>query len=228
MGLFSPNYDRPGPGIDKNTPPKTGLSLFVEIFVREFWQLVKLNLLFLLTCLPIVTIGAAIGAMNKVTVRMVRDIPNDVWSDYWRGFRENWKSTTVLGLLGAVLFGGGFLGLWLYEPQPILRVVTVAVLIFMSMFWLYLYPLLTSTTLSVSGAIHDALLLPILCFYHSLPACLLIFLLFMLQILFFPLSFPVLFLCGFSIPSFIASFAAWSGIRKHIVRDQEQQASSDT
>lgn len=228
MGLFSFHYDQPGPGIDKNTPPKTGLSLFVEIFVREFWQLVKLNLLFVLTCLPIVTIGAALGAMNKVTVRMVRDIPNDVWSDYWRGFRENWKSTTVLGILGALLFGGGFLGLSLYQAHPVLRVFTAAVLILMGMFWLYLYPLLTSTTLSVREAIHDAFLLPLLCFYHSLPVCLLIFLLFMMQILFLPLSVPILLLFGFSIPCFIASFAAWSGIRRYILHDQNQTPPANT
>ena len=101
MGLFTPNYVKPGPGIDKDAPPKTGLALFFEIFIREFWALVKLNVLFLLTCIPIVTIGAAMGAMTKVTVRMVRDIPNDVWYDYWRGFRENWKASTVLGLITA-------------------------------------------------------------------------------------------------------------------------------
>lgn len=26
MGLFTPNYVRPGPGIDKDQPPKTGLA----------------------------------------------------------------------------------------------------------------------------------------------------------------------------------------------------------
>ena len=114
MGLFTPNYVKPGPGIDKDAPPKTGLALFFEIFIREFWALVKLNVLFLLTCIPIVTIGAAMGAMTKVTVRMVRDIPNDVWYDYWRGFRENWKASTVLGLITALVYGGGLLGLVLY------------------------------------------------------------------------------------------------------------------
>ena len=36
MGLFTPNYVKPGPGIDKDAPPKTGLALFFEIFIREF------------------------------------------------------------------------------------------------------------------------------------------------------------------------------------------------
>ena len=87
------------------------------------------------------------GAMTKVTVRMVRDIPNDVWYDYWRGFRENWKASTVLGLITAPVYGGGLLGLVLYPAGSIIWLVTLAALLILTMVWLYLYPLLTSTTL---------------------------------------------------------------------------------
>lgn len=217
MGLFTPSYLRPGPGIDKNEPPKTGLALFFEILIREFWALIRLNLLFLLTCIPIVTIGAALGAMTKVTVRMVRDIPNDVWYDYWRGFRENWKASTVLGLTGSVLFGGGLLGLMLYPAGSALWLITAVALLILMMFWLYLYPLVTSTTLSLGACVRDAVLLAVLRFYYSLPVALLILGFVLLEILFFPLSIPAILLLGCSIPNFIASFLAWSAIKKHVL-----------
>lgn len=217
MGLFTPNYVRPGPGIDKDQPPKTGLALFFEILIREFWALVRLNLLFLITCIPIVTIGAAIGAMTKVTVRMVRDIPNDVWYDYWRGFRENWKASTVLGLIGALLFGGALLGLTIYPAGSALWLVTAVALLVLIMVWLYLYPLVTSTTLSFTACIRDAVLLAMLRFYYSLPVALLVLACLLLEIMFFPLSIPAILLLGFAIPNFISSFLAWSGIKKHVL-----------
>ena len=57
-GLFNlfPDFAKNGPGIDKDAPPKTGLALFIDIYRREWWNIFKLNLLFLLFCIPVVTI----------------------------------------------------------------------------------------------------------------------------------------------------------------------------
>ena len=46
--MFRPSYLKEGPGIAKDAPEKTGAAWVGETFVREFWQLVKLNVLFLL------------------------------------------------------------------------------------------------------------------------------------------------------------------------------------
>ena len=218
MGLFSPNYEKPGPGIEKDAPAKTGLPLFFEILIREFWELVKLNLIFVLSCLPIVTIGAALGAMTKVTVMMARDIPNDVWHDYWRGFKENWKSATLCGVLAALLFGGGLLGLVLYRSSFPLLAVTAAALLLLSMMWVYVYPLITSTDLTLGQSLQNSLLLGLMLFYHSLPAAAVVGVFLFFEIGFFPLSVPIMLFLGFSIPNFVASFAAWAGIKKLVLR----------
>ena len=81
MVWLRPGWLREGPGIDKDAPPKTGLALFFEIFEREFWQILKLNLLFVVCAAPLVTFGPARAALSRCTVNMVRDIPNDVFSD---------------------------------------------------------------------------------------------------------------------------------------------------
>mgnify|MGYP001548159731 FL=1 len=82
MLWFRPGYLKEGPGIEKDAPPKTGLVLFFEVLVREFWQLLKLNLLFVICALPLVTFGAALAALSRCTRNMVRDVPNDVWDDF--------------------------------------------------------------------------------------------------------------------------------------------------
>ena len=52
--MFRPSYLKEGPGVAKDAPEKTGAAWVGETLAREFWQLVKLNVLFLsipsLTC----------------------------------------------------------------------------------------------------------------------------------------------------------------------------------
>lgn len=38
------NYAKPGPGVSKDEPKKTGLSLYFEIFIKRFWKFITLNL----------------------------------------------------------------------------------------------------------------------------------------------------------------------------------------
>ncbi|MGO8352290.1 hypothetical protein ACC790_37800, partial [Rhizobium johnstonii] len=45
-----------GPGISKDAPKRTGLALFAEILVRDWWEMVKLNILFILAALFVVTL----------------------------------------------------------------------------------------------------------------------------------------------------------------------------
>lgn len=52
MGLFG-GYMKPGPGVDKNAPKKKGVFLYGEIFIRKFWKLVQLNIIYFLCCLPL-------------------------------------------------------------------------------------------------------------------------------------------------------------------------------
>lgn len=47
LGLFG-NYDKPGPGVSKDEPPKAAPIRFFEIFVRKFSKLVQLNLIFVM------------------------------------------------------------------------------------------------------------------------------------------------------------------------------------
>ncbi len=51
MGLFNA-YLKPGPGIDKNIPPKKGVSLFIDILGRKFFKLIEANFLYFIISLP--------------------------------------------------------------------------------------------------------------------------------------------------------------------------------
>lgn len=76
-------------------------------FLTKLADLMILNLLFLLSCIPVVTIGAAWTAMYYVTLKMVRDEEDSIVRGFFRAFRRNWKQATILWLmvlgLGAVI-----------------------------------------------------------------------------------------------------------------------------
>lgn len=71
-------------------------------------DLILVNALWLICCLPIVTIGASTAAMHSVTRKMAACEYYTVWQGFWHGFRENWKQGTAVALiLGGVLLISG-------------------------------------------------------------------------------------------------------------------------
>lgn len=61
-------------------------------------DLVMLNLLFVLTSLPVVTIGASITAMDAVLFKMKEKRVDDVRKEYFRDWKANFKNGTVIWL----------------------------------------------------------------------------------------------------------------------------------
>jgi len=55
FGLF--DYTRPGPGVPKDAPPKSPFIVFFEILQRKFWNLIKINIMFLVFNLPALVLG---------------------------------------------------------------------------------------------------------------------------------------------------------------------------
>ena len=89
--------------------------MFKNLFNSRFGQimsrlgdLVLLQVLFLITSLPVVTIGAGLAALYAVSKKLQADSVSFVTRSYFTAFKENFKNATIvwLGLLaaGALLF----------------------------------------------------------------------------------------------------------------------------
>ena len=63
----------------------------------EWWQtaadLVVLNLLFVITCIPIITIGTATCSMYTYLIRSIRGDERPLAKSYFKLFAENFKKT---------------------------------------------------------------------------------------------------------------------------------------
>ncbi|MBB4481893.1 YesL family protein [Rhizobium etli] len=100
-------WTKEGPGIPKDSPAKTGLALFADILAREWWEMVKLNILFILASLFVVTLPAALAAMARVSVAFVEDRNTYLLRDFTEAFlRYFWRATAWgLALAGALAIG---------------------------------------------------------------------------------------------------------------------------
>ena len=58
-----------------------------------------LNLIFIATSLPVVTLGASLTALNFTAMRIATGECNSVTGDYFRSFRRNFRQATVVWLI---------------------------------------------------------------------------------------------------------------------------------
>lgn len=78
----------------------------VFVFLSRMADLMILNVVFLITCIPIVTIGAAWSSLYYVTLKMVRNEESYIVRSYFKSFKQNFKQSTLMWIIVAIL---GFL-----------------------------------------------------------------------------------------------------------------------
>ena len=104
MGIFRKNYDREGAG---NPLPEGGFRRYCVVLATHFWTLIELNLMFVLFSLPIITLPAALCAMNRVCLLLIRNGYCFLWHDFWKEFKSSFLRSLLpaVGFTAMVLFG---------------------------------------------------------------------------------------------------------------------------
>ena len=67
-------------------------------FLTKIADMMVLNILFCVTSIPLITIGASWTALYSVTLKMVRDEEGSVSRSYFQSFRQNFRQATLLWL----------------------------------------------------------------------------------------------------------------------------------
>lgn len=73
-------------------------------YANKFADLMGLNLLTLICCLPIVTIGASVTAMHHVLLAIYRNEESYITKSFFKSFKENFKQSTAIWLIYLFLF----------------------------------------------------------------------------------------------------------------------------
>lgn len=72
-------------------------------FMGKITDVACMSILWLLTSLPIITIGASTAAFYAFTLDAVQDAEGGVWRSYFSAFRENFRKSTVIWLMQLAL-----------------------------------------------------------------------------------------------------------------------------
>lgn len=174
-------------------------------------NLMILNFLTLLCCIPIVTAGAAFTALYYVTIKMARGDDPYIVKSYFKSFKENFKQSTILWLIMLVVIiiiamdwkivlNGGMNDM----VGRVMKIMLFVVTLFLVLTGLYIFPVLSRFENSVKNTIKNAFLMSIL----NLPKSVLIVILHFLPIGIVLISaslLPVSFLLGIPLVAYMCS-----------------------
>lgn len=180
---------------------------FVKVLNR-IADLVGLNLLAILFCIPIITIGASITAVYGCIFRIQEKREGYLTKDFWKLFKECFRSSTIIYLVGVAVVAMLYLDYQIFATDSrldILQVLVVAGGILVAEIFTYAFPMESYFENSLKATVKNALLLGI----SNIPYTLLmlginVFPFFLVARI--PVTFGIWFLIGISGIAWINSF----------------------
>lgn len=144
-------------------------NMFIRMLSRV-GDAMLLSILFVLFSVPVVTFGASCTAMYYTAMKGITGDGGYVWKYFIKSFKENFKQSTVMWLMFAVVFGILGVDVWFWMAQwktnhigmakPFLFV-SVVLLSLASIMFLYVFPLQAKFENAVKVQMRNAFLIGI-------------------------------------------------------------------
>ena len=199
-----------------------------EIVIRRFGDLVKVNVLFVVACLPIVTIPVAMCAATGVLRLLLDGRVVFIWHDFATFWKKYWRCSLIAGLPGMAVTGVGILGAWFYLQMDssvgiVLSGICGAVVVCTLASHIYLYPMMEMTKFDTRTLWHNSLTLVPLNLKDTVVVLLLDIVILGGGLLLLPYSFFVLPLFGLSLMGLFGTDCATKAIRRFVIQDDSRQ-----
>ncbi len=178
-------------------------------FLNKVADMMWLNILTLICCIPIITVGPALTALHYMALKMARNEECYITRDYFKSFKLNLRQGILIWLIQLVvivLLIGDFLilnysAINFGQPMKIILMVVSIVVLFT---FTFVYPVLAKFDNTVLRTIKNAFFIGILQF----PKTILMMILSVVPAVLFvtaPQIIPVVFLFGFSAPAWVSA-----------------------
>lgn len=145
-------------------------------FVNRLLDILLLNILWIVSCIPLVTIGAATTAVYAILLKMLTDEEGYILKSYVKEFRANFKKSTLLWLMQAagiyILYLDWQIVLKTETPSIFLLIVSIISTFVVFAGFLYVYPLTARYDNTVKNTILNSLQL---CFKYFVRTIILLF-----------------------------------------------------
>lgn len=176
-------------------------------YANKFADLMILNIITIIFCIPIFTIGASLTAMHNVLLKIYRDEESYIFKSFWKSFKVNFKQSTLMWLLYLVMAFVLWLDFWylrnfdLNFPKFInYALVFIAILGVFSLTWVFV--LQSRYDNKILNTIKNSLIVGLSHFFYTIMMVLLA-LIPILCLAFFTVAVPLCFALGFTLPGLL-------------------------
>ena len=172
-------------------------------------DLMWLNILTLICCIPIITVGPALTALHYMALKIVRDEECYITKGFFKSFKENFLQATAIWLIMLVVIAmlvGDFLIIkysGLSFPKA-LQVIIIAIAILFLFMATFVFPVLARFVNTIRQTIKNAFLMSIMQF----PKTILMIIISIIPptvFLLIPQAIPLVFLFGLSLPAWLSA-----------------------
>ena len=130
-------------------------------------DIIILNMIFVVGCIPVITIGTSLSALYAVAMKMARGEDPSVWQEFWKAYKRNFRPATICWLVMAViailLFVDfriiGVLKRGSESMYSIMRIVLAVILGMWMLMFQYLFPYIARFENGIFATLRNALLL---------------------------------------------------------------------
>ena len=177
--------------------------------LNKMADLIYLNLLTLVCCIPVITIGASMTALNYVVLKMVRNEDSHLTRQFFKSFKQNFKQATIIWLiilLAIIVLAGDFY-IFTYSGVTFplwLKVAFLAVAIVGLIGIMHVFPVLARFDNTTKNIFKNSLFMGILSFPKTVLMIICWIIPFVLM-LFAVKILPVVFCLGISGPAFVCA-----------------------
>ena len=177
-----------------------------------------LNLITLVMCVPIITAGAALTAKDYMCYKLVKNEEGGILKGFFHSFKQNFKQATIIWLVMMVVMGiAGFDMLFAYglegEGTGIVRAIMMAAGFFVFIACIMIFPVLARFDNTIKGTIKSGIHMTV----AILPRAVLMGILYIIPPvvgLFWFASVPVVFLFGIAGPGYLSAMLYRSAFEK--------------
>ena len=136
-------------------------------FMGRAADLFMLNVVFVICCLPVVTIGASLTALHYVTLKMARNEESYIIRSFFKSFKQNFKQSTIINLImlliaGVLYFDTNIVRQMGGSMSKVLYIIFIALGIIYLAVFLYIYPVLAKFYNSIKNTFRNAFLMSIM------------------------------------------------------------------
>ena len=174
--------------------------------LNRFADLMFLNLLTMVCCIPIITIGPSITAMHYVLLKMYRNESGYMMRSYFKSFKENFIQSMILGLIyvgiAVVLFIDLVYIRRMENVSLLIEIVVIVAIVLSAFSYVWVFPLQCRYENKIRTTIKNSFMVGALNFPKSIMMILISFLP-MLALMWTNASVPVLIMLGISVPAYI-------------------------